>query len=119
MRRLLAVLTMLVAVGFPASAARAQTPLCFNVPGITNCIEGRFLEYWQQNGGLPVFGYPISSAAPEANRDTHQTYLTQHFERVRFELHPENARPYDVLLGRLGADLLYQNGFDPIMAPIA
>src|SRR6478735_4664308 len=100
MRRLLAVLTMLVAVGFPASAARAQTPLCFNVPGITNCIEGRFLEYWQQNGGLPVFGYPISAATQQTTAEG--TFLTQYFERSRFELHPEKARPYDVLLGRLG-----------------
>ena len=23
-------------------------------------IEGRIREYWEQNGGLPVFGYPIS-----------------------------------------------------------
>lgn len=29
----------------------------------------------------------------------------QYFERQRFELHPENGRPYDVLLGRLGAQL--------------
>jgi len=34
------------------------------------------------------------------------------FERNRFELHPENARPYDVLLGRLGDDRLKQLGRD-------
>jgi hypothetical protein len=28
----------------------------------------------------------------------------QWFERNRLELHPENATPYDVLLGRLGAE---------------
>jgi uncharacterized protein YkwD len=34
------------------------------------------------------------------------TYLTQHFERARFEWHPENAgTPYEVLLGLLGAEL--------------
>jgi hypothetical protein len=32
-------------------------------------------------------------------------YLTQWFERARFEYHPENAAPYDVLLGRLGSAL--------------
>ena len=37
----------------------------------------------------------------------------QWFERNRLELHPENARPYDVLLGRLGADRLAQQGRDP------
>lgn len=36
----------------------------------------------------------------------------QWFERNRIELHPENWRPYDVLLGRLGADRLAQQGRD-------
>lgn len=91
--------------------AQAQDRQCFpGVPGITHCIEGRFLEYWRQNGGLPVFGYPITEARQEKNRDTGQTYLTQWFERNRFELHPEKQRPYDVLLGRLGDDRLLQTG---------
>jgi hypothetical protein len=38
------------------------------------------------------------------------TFLTQTFERNRFEPHPEKARPYDVLLGRLGAERLAQLG---------
>jgi hypothetical protein len=85
--------------------------LCFpNVPGITNCIEGRFRQYWEQNGGLPVFGYPITSARQEVNRDTGRSYLTQWFERNRFELHPEKQPPYDVLLGRLGDDRFVQQG---------
>jgi len=83
----------------------AASQLCF--PGKTQfCIAGRFLEYWQQNGGLEVFGYPLSAAQEQPNADTGQRYLTQQFERNRFELHPENERPYDVLLGRLGADQL-------------
>ncbi len=48
----------------------------------------------------------------EKNPDTGQEYLTQWFERNRFELHPENAPPYDVLLGRLGDDRLRQLGED-------
>ncbi len=39
-----------------------RSSCCFNVPGITNCIEGRFRAYWEQNGGLAVFGYPITAA---------------------------------------------------------
>jgi hypothetical protein len=99
-----------IAGGLVPSSARAQAePLCFNVPGITNCIEGRFREFWEQNGGLAVFGYPITPARNEPNRDTGKTYLTQWFERNRFELHPENTPPYDVLLGRLGDDRLLQS----------
>jgi hypothetical protein len=80
------------------------------VPGIANCIEGRFLDYWRQNGGLPVFGYPISPATQQTNGEG--TFLTQYFERNRFEYHADKSRPYDVLLGRLGDDRLKQQGRD-------
>ena len=105
-------LTLLAAGMLAPRLSQAQAgPLCFpEAPKITNCIEGRFREYWEQNGGLLVFGYPISAATNEVNRDTGQTYLTQWFERHRFELHPENRPPYDVLLGRLGEDRLIQMG---------
>src|SRR3712207_7494517 len=109
------VLILILVLGSPAvlaPRAAAQTePRCFrDVPGITRCIAGRFRQYWEQHGGLAVFGYPITAATNEVNRDTGQTYLTQWFERTRFELHPENQPPYDVLLGRLGDDRLRQHG---------
>lgn len=88
----------------------AQEQRCF--AETNQCIDGRFRQYWEQNGALAVFGYPISSARDERNRDTGQTYRTQWFERNRFEAHPENASPYDVLLGRLGEDRLIQSGRD-------
>ena len=113
MRRLQILLfALLLAAGILAPGeSRAQTSMrCFDVPGITNCIEGRFREYWEQNGGLPVFGYPITPATTE--RTAEGSFLTQYFERNRFELHPEKPRPYDVLLGRLGDDRLKQQGRD-------
>ena len=63
-------------------------------------VSGNFLRYWNAFGGLPVFGYPISEVF-ERNG-----IQMQYFERVRMELHPGSwpAR-YDVLLGRLGAEL--------------
>ena len=113
MRRVyLLVSALLLTVGLfsPHQAAAQDGPLCFDVPGITDCIEGRFHEYWAQNGGLQVFGYPISPATMQQTAEG--TFLTQYFERNRFELHPEKARPYDVLLGRLGDDRLKQQGRD-------
>jgi uncharacterized lipoprotein YbaY/heat shock protein HslJ len=85
-------------------AAPAPQPQCFSETG--HCVGGRFLEYWQQNGGLAVFGYPISDEMTENG------YTVQYFERQRLELHPENAAPYDVLLGRLGDELLRRSGVD-------
>ncbi len=99
-------------LGFaPRAATYAQTAeQCFQET--QQCVSGRFREYWTQNGGLPVFGFPITAATDEQNRDTGQTYLTQWFERNRFERHAENQAPYDVLLGRLGDDRLRQLGRD-------
>jgi hypothetical protein len=91
---------------FRAPPIQAQTKICFGE--VPDCIEGRFAEFWQQNGGLPVFGFPIGPARLE--RIGGGEFLVQPFERNRFELHPENARPYDVLLGRLGDDRLRQTG---------
>ncbi len=36
--------------------------------------------------------------------------LTQWFERARFEYHPSNPAAYQVLLGRLGAELRSERG---------
>jgi hypothetical protein len=110
--RLAAISLMLMAlVGIPsASPAHAATERCF--AETKQCISGRFKDYWEQNGGLAVFGFPLTPAKHERNPDTGKSYLTQWFERNRFELHPEHARPYDVLLGRLGHDGLRQQGVD-------
>ena len=63
-----------------------------------------FKGYWDANGGLPVFGYPLTEEFSEQNPDTGAPYTVQYLERQRFEWHPENAgTPYETLLGRLGA----------------
>ncbi len=68
-------------------------------------LGGRFLGYWEANGGLAVFGYPLTSEFVERSADDGRAYTVQYFERQRFERHPEYAAsPYDVLLGRVGVD---------------
>ena len=91
----------------PNHAAQAAQR-CFVETGY--CIDGRIREYWEQNGGLPVFGLPIGPQEPVIVDGS--AFIGQRFERNRLELHPENARPYDVLLGRLGADRLAQLRID-------
>jgi len=72
-----------------------------------------FKAFWEARGGLPVFGFPQTEEFSEQNPDTTAMYTVQYFERQRFEWHPENAgTPYDVLLGRLGAQLLALQGRD-------
>jgi hypothetical protein len=75
-------------------------------------LSGGFKSFWDRNGGLPVFGYPLSEEFSERNADLRQDFTTQYFERERFEYHPENRAPYDILLGRLGAELLAMRGRD-------
>lgn len=94
----------------PAIGVQKREILCFDQPGIINCIEGRFREYWEQNGGLAVFGYPLSAA--QERQTAEGTFLTQIFQRNRFEFHSDVDAPYDVLLGRLGDDLLRDHGRD-------
>lgn len=64
-------------------------------------VSQPFLKYWQDNGGLAIFGYPISDRLQETITGTQQTYTAQYFERARFELHPDIGN--QVVLGRLGA----------------
>jgi hypothetical protein len=73
-------------------------------PETAQYLAGAFKTFWDVSGGLPVFGYPLDSEHVENNADTGVSYPTQSFERQRFEYHVENAgTPYEVLLGRLGA----------------
>lgn len=68
-------------------------------------LQGEFLRYWQTNGGLGIYGYPLSEPFTENG------HTVQYFERNRFELHPENQPPYNVLLGRLGASTVAGRAF--------
>jgi outer membrane protein assembly factor BamB len=73
------------------------------VPETGHNIGGSILKYWQANGGIPVFGYPLSEAFYERSPTDGQTYQVQYFERQRLEYHPEIANPkFQVLLGLLG-----------------
>src|SRR5215510_11057160 len=96
----------------PIAAAQGDQR-CFRETN--QCISGRIRQFWEQNGGLMVFGYPTG---PQGEIQIEgRSFQAQLFERNRLELHPENQRPYDVLLGRLGADRLTQQGRDPFTFP--
>lgn len=78
-------------------------PGCRYFPITGHQLCGAFLSYWERNGGLERFGYPITEAFHEEQISWGGT--VQYFERRRMELHPELAgTPYEVLLGLLGLD---------------
>ena len=80
-------------------------------PPTGHSLAPAFRAYWEQHGGLPVYGYPISEPFQEYNPADQQTYLVQYFERNRLELHPELPAEYRVSLGLLGVDLLRSRGW--------
>ena len=64
-------------------------------------LANGFRLYWQANGGLPIFGYPLSQEFTEKNADDGSSYTVQYFERARFEWHPE-VNGGSVLIGLMG-----------------
>ena len=67
-----------------------------------------FRAYWEQYGGLAIFGYPISAEMQDATGVT-----VQWFERARFEWRPGTwPERYDVHLGRIGSELADAVGID-------
>ncbi|MCX7622468.1 MAG: CAP domain-containing protein [Thermomicrobium sp.] len=77
------------------------------VPETGHNIAPEFVSYWENRGGVRLFGYPITEPFWE------QGLLVQYFERARFEYHPEFAgTQWAVLLGRLGAQLWAERARD-------
>lgn len=95
--------TLLTLTIFPTGiSARAQEHTrCF--PETGQCVSGRLLDYWEHNGGLAVFGYPISEQRTETIEGTWAGPI-QWFERDRLEDHANQG--LGVLAGRLGAHAL-------------
>jgi hypothetical protein len=81
-----------------------------------HALSGDFRAFWVRYGGLPIFGLPISEEFVERSEDGYE-YIVQYFERYRFELHPENQPPYNVLLGRIGSTSLAEIGRDVTSFP--
>ncbi len=81
----------------PASPA----PGARHFPATGHNVGGRFLAYWQANGGEAGLGLPLGEERRERLEDGRE-YTVQWFERARLEWHPGAAAPDDVQLGQLG-----------------
>ncbi len=79
-------------------------------PQTGRTLRGEFRRFWEANGGLAVFGYPVTEETVEQTPEG--SFTVQYFERNRFELHPEKQAPYNILLGRLSDTLLKRKGID-------
>jgi len=70
-----------------APVAAQSSDRCF--PETSFCMSGPIRAYWEQHGGLPVFGFPI--AAQGAIVVEGIALQAQWFERGRIELHPDQV----------------------------
>src|SRR5205823_6339111 len=68
----------------------AQPPDAAYFPQTRHGVSGAFRAYWEENGGLMRFGYPVTRVFEVGG------VRMQYFERARFEWHPENPAPYKV-----------------------
>ena len=119
-RSVVLVALMLAALAMPLTATAQADQPCEAFPETTLEICGLFLSYWETNGGLPVFGLPLTAEFSELSADTLTPHDVQYYERERFEHHPENdGTPYAILLGRLGVNVLDAGGIEWMTLPKA
>ncbi|MFL5733804.1 MAG: L,D-transpeptidase, partial [Chloroflexia bacterium] len=91
---LLSVWALAGGAGLPWAAAQAGGRF---YPQTGKTLSAEFVGFYDANGGLPIFGYPLTDAEIEGG------FKVQYLERARIEYHPENAgTQYEVLLGLLG-----------------
>jgi hypothetical protein len=90
-------------------------------PQTGHFIAHGFKSYWEKHDNPAQHGYPISEEFDMEIGD--KTVTVQYFERARYEYHAENKPPYDILLGRLGAESItevrerYPDAFEKRPAP--
>jgi hypothetical protein len=98
---------------FRPIAPFASTSELVYFPETGHSTSYRFLESWSTQGGVPVFGFPISAKFEEVSRTDGKVHLIQYFERARFEYHPDDAWDRQIKLGHLGRELLIDRGWLP------
>lgn len=84
-------------------------------------VSGPFAAYWQQNGDLGIFGFPLSEPTHEVVGDKKETMLVQYFERARFELTKGANGADTVRLGSLGREyaIVREIGVNPVPKSIS
>jgi predicted secreted Zn-dependent protease len=100
---LLAMLLLLPAPSVDAQAAPPSPPAPEDALTFSETpywLAGDFRAYWEANGGLERFGFPITPLLIDGRGDT-----VQWLERARFEYHDQLPDDRRVLLGLLGVEV--------------
>jgi hypothetical protein len=110
-RALVGVLALFLVTPVFADAAAATSPTRVYFTETGHVVANGFLQYWRENGGPMMFGYPLTE-------EMSQNGLTvQYFERAVFEYHPDAPDGWKVQLRRLGADQTTSNN-NPAFNPV-
>ncbi|MDQ6694898.1 MAG: DUF5107 domain-containing protein [Chloroflexota bacterium] len=114
LRTFFLLLTLLAGGLIPPSApVQAQDGGRF-YPETGKTLAPEFIGFYDANGGVPVFGYPLTDAETEGG------LKVQYLERARVEYHPDDSgTPYEVQLGLLGSALNAGRHFSPVIQDYA
>lgn len=83
-------------------------------PQTKHYLSGGFKRFWQEHGGEPIFGYPLTEEFSIEDSATGETIVVQYFERVRLEYRATAPEDQRISIGRLGAELTADRSFAPI-----
>ena len=97
-RRFLVCLSLCLFLVLTGAPVQGQTGVALSryFPETGHAVRGGFLDFFNQYGGVPIFGYPITDEFIEKG------VTVQYFEKARLEWHPEAAPPNQIALGPLG-----------------
>ncbi len=88
-------------------------------PETKHNVLPEFKDYWNANGGVYQFGYPVTEGYIDVNPDDGKSYKVQYFERARFEYHPDQPdKRFQVQLGRFGAIVCATRGGEKAFARV-
>lgn len=74
----------------------ASDPTCHYFAEVRQKVCNSFLTYYRAQGGLDMFGFPVSGYLNEGG------LIVQYFQRARFEWHPEKAAGQRVQTAPIG-----------------
>ena len=94
------IVCLVIALGIQPTWAQGSETRYFQETGFN--VSGEFLEFYDKNGGLSIFGYPLTKEYTENG------LTVQYFQRVRMEKHLDGSGLYTVQIGLLGEQLGYR-----------
>ncbi len=71
-------------------------------------IKDAFLNYWLMNGGVTLYGYPVSEETSVNGMPV------QYFQRSRFEFHADSSSPWHVELSNAGSEVTAGRNFEQV-----